>query len=168
MVYDSPIGAPPSPATPRQMTTFLSFISRIEQAAQLTYNAGVAAGRFWFTYVVPALLAAADWISWANSQIDWREVRSIIRQGVVIIAAASITAAQLALPTLVRISAALGRWYRTMLVGAAAAMQSPAIHPLMEAAAQMERFTCNDLRRMTGIRRKASKRFLAAMAVAMV
>lgn len=150
------------------MMTFLSFVSRIEQAAQLTYNAGAAAGRIWFTYVVPALLAAADWISWANSQIDWREVRSIVRQGVVIIAAASIAAAQLAVPTLVRMSAALGRWYRTMLVGATAAMQPPAIHPLMEVAAALERFTSSDLRHMTGIRRKASKRYLAAVAVAMV
>lgn len=107
---------------------------RIEQAIRFTYNAGRLAGRLWFTHGLPALLAAADWLSWANSQIDWQQVRSTVKGGLVIITTTLITLAQLALPLLIAFSERLGKAYAALIT--LQAKRQVQAQPLLLAAAQ--------------------------------
>lgn len=51
----------------------LNFISNL---IKNTYRAGYFVGRIYWTYIVPAVLAVADFISWVNSFIDWEQVAS--------------------------------------------------------------------------------------------
>lgn len=117
------------PAAVWGIRTAFEIADRLAAAARFTYRAGRVCGRVWFTYGLPALLQIADAISWAIAQVDWQEVAAIVRQGLIVIAAAVITAGQLAIPTLERLSAALGRRYAALLVPAEPAAPAPAPGP---------------------------------------
>lgn len=123
----------------------------LARAAQLTYRAGRAAGRFWYAHGLPALLAAADGISWLIAQIDWQQVAGIVRQGLVLLTAAVITAAITARQLLIAGSAALGRWYAARLLPAAvtpAAVTPAAVSPAaVSRTAQRRRTHCPSLAR---------------------
>lgn len=129
------------PALVWGIRTLLEIVDRLAVAARWTYRAGRLAGRLWFAYGQPALLKAADAISWALAQVDWQEVAAIVRQGLVVIAAAATAAAQLAIPTLERLSAAMGRCYAALLVPtttpAAEAPAAPAGQVLAAVAAEV-------------------------------
>jgi hypothetical protein len=51
-----------------------------------------------------------------NAQINWTEVRDIVREGLTIVVAAVITIGIMAIPTLVKYSEALGQRYAALLV----------------------------------------------------
>jgi hypothetical protein len=105
----------------------LEILALFTKTYNWTWEAGQKTGKFWFTCVVPALLVAGDAISWFVAQIDWAEVRAIVRQGLTIVAAAAIAAGTLAQPTLVKLSAALGRRYAALLAPQPVAPAAPAI-----------------------------------------
>jgi len=145
----------------------LMAIDRLAAAVRFTYAAGRFCGRCWFRYGQPALLAAADGISWLLAQIDWAEVRGTVADGARVLIAAVITVAITAQPLLVRCSAAIGRRYAALLVRAAdEPAPAPLQHPLVALAAELEQLTCKELRALTGCRRKTSKAQLIAMALA--
>jgi len=124
------------PALAWGIRTLLEIVDRLAVAARWTYRAGRLAGRLWFAYGQPALLKAADAISWALAQVDWQEVAAIVRQGLVVIAAAVITASIEAHRLLIAGSAALGRRYAALLVPAEpAAAPAAAIEPAADAPA---------------------------------
>ena len=79
-------------------------------AARYAYAAGRFCGRAWYVHGVPVVLAAADFISAVNAEIDWHEVRLVARQTLVTVAAMCVAAAITAHSLLIRFSAALGRW----------------------------------------------------------
>lgn len=115
------------------MTSLLSIAGHLADAlahaAQLAYRTGRAYGRVWFSYGLPALLAAADGASWLLAQIDWAEVAATVRAGLAVLVAATVTGAQLAIPALCAASERLGKAYAAVVVGGTA---TPA--PAIEAA----------------------------------
>jgi hypothetical protein len=79
------------------------------------YQAGHASGVIWHRWGRPALLATTTAIAWVWSQIDWPTVWAVARDVLVVIVAGTVAAAQMALPALVAVSAALGRRYARLL-----------------------------------------------------
>jgi hypothetical protein len=156
----------------------LMALDRLAAAVRFTYAAGRFCGRCWYRYGQPALLAAADGISWLLAQIDWAEVRGTVAAGAKALIAMVLLIATEAQPLLVRCSAALGRRYAATLVRApegsaldptptlAIAATAPLQHPLVALAAELELLTCRELRALTGCHRKASKAQLIALALA--
>jgi hypothetical protein len=89
------------------------------------YLAGHASGVIWHRWGRPALLATTTAIAWVWSQIDWPTVWAVARDVLVVIVAGTVAAAQMALPALVAVSAALGRRY-ALLLGVQAPMAAVA------------------------------------------
>jgi hypothetical protein len=145
----------------------LLVLDRIASAIRATYTAGRFCGRFWYRYVVPAILTTADGVSWLLSQIDWAEVFATVAAGARVLIAAVITLALDAQLLLVRCSAALGKRYAALLVRAAdEPAAAPLQHPLAAVAAELEQLTRSQLQTLTGCRRKLPKAQLIALALA--
>jgi hypothetical protein len=49
-------------------------LNALARFIRLVYDAGRWTGWFWRTYVVPAVLVSAEFISWCVAQVDWVEV----------------------------------------------------------------------------------------------
>jgi hypothetical protein len=105
----------------------LLVLDRIASAIRATYTAGRFCGRFWYRYVVPAILTTADGVSWLLSQIDWAEVFATVAAGARVLIAAVVALALEAQPLLVRCSAALGKRYAALLVRTADAPAPSAV-----------------------------------------
>ena len=103
----------------------LMALDRLAAAIRFTYTAGRFTGRLWYTYGVPAVLAAADFISWLNSQIDWADVRSGVIEGLRIFIALAITVCIQSYVLLLNTSERLGRWYSALIVPAAKTINQP-------------------------------------------
>lgn len=150
----------------------IELLDRLARLAQLTYRAGRAAGAVWFRHSLPLLLAAADLISALLAEIDWAEVRSIVRQGLALLAAAVITAAIEGRRLLIAVSAAIGRRYAALVVRQPAAAPgalhpaAPAVHPLQALADELLALPHRELQAVTGCRRKAPKSELVRLALA--
>ena len=147
----------------------LMALDRLAAAIRFTYAAGRLCGRCWFNYGQPALLAAADGISWLLAEIDWTEVRGTLADGARVLIAAVITVAITAQLLLVRCSATIGCWYAALLVREVdepAPPVAPVQHPVMALADELEQLTQRQLMALTGCRRKISKTQLIAMALA--
>jgi hypothetical protein len=168
-------------------------LDRLAAAIRTTYAAGRWCGGIWFRYGQPALLAAADGISWLLSQIDWAEVRATVAAGARVLIAAVVTLALTAHQLVIATSAAMGKRYAALLSADANAPITPATvqthqalvvlaeapaapipaataplqHPLTAVAAELEHLTHRQLQALTGCRRKSSKAQLITMAVAM-
>lgn len=54
-------------------------LNALARFIRLVYDAGRWTGVFWRQYFVPTVLFLADWISWAVAQVDWVEVRSVVK-----------------------------------------------------------------------------------------
>ena len=54
-------------------------LNALARFIRLVYDAGRWTGMFWRQYFVPTVLFVADWISWAVAQVDWVEVRSVVK-----------------------------------------------------------------------------------------
>lgn len=133
----------------------LMALDKLGTAIRWTYKAGRFTGRLWFTYGVPAVLAAADGISWLNAQIDWRFSASIFFDCLKVVVAALITSA-----TLLR--DAHRRWVGSIDWSLPAVRVAPSINPLFDVATDLELMTCRQLQTMTGTRRRVAKRELIA------
>jgi hypothetical protein len=138
----------------------LLVLDRIASAIRATYTAGRFCGRFWYRYVVPAILTTADGVSWLLSQIDWAEVFATVAAGARVLIAAVITLSITAHQLVIGTSAAL--LVRTADAPAAAPLQ----HPLAAVAAELEQLTRSQLQTLTGCRRKLPKAQLIALALA--
>lgn len=101
-------------------------------------------------------------------QIDWAEVGQIVVHGLIACAVAVYVAGEMS-----------GRWLHCLndrlaqvLAGTSAMpiparpVAAPITHPLAELAAELEQLTVQQLRTITGIRRKLAKRELVAWALA--
>lgn len=101
-------------------------------------------------------------------QIDWAEVGQIVAHGLIACAVAVYVAGE-----------CTGRWLHQLndqlaqvLAGTpempipAQPVAAPIAHPLAELAAELEQLTVQQLRTITGIRRKLAKRELVAWALA--
>jgi hypothetical protein len=136
-------------------------VDRLAAAARVSYAAGRAAGRIWFAYGQPALLAAADAVSAVLAEVDWHEVRLVARQTLVTVAAMCVATAITAHTLLVSPSAALGRWYARLLTGAckptAKAAVLPLVHHLSIVADDLQQISSRKLQSLLGCRRKISK-----------
>jgi hypothetical protein len=144
-------------------------LDRLAAAIRFTYRCGHAVGTAWFRWGLPALLAAADAISWINSQIDWAEVRDTVIAGLKVLIAAAITLAITAHQLLIQLSAALGRAYAALTVRqpiVTTAPAAPAVHPLALVAAGLEPLSHRQLQAITGCRRRVAKQQLIAAALA--
>lgn len=82
------------PAAVWGLRTAFEIVDRLAAAARFTYRAGRFTGRLWFTYGLPALLAAADLVSAIAAEIDWQEVKQIVTTMARILIAAVITVTQ--------------------------------------------------------------------------
>jgi hypothetical protein len=112
-----------------ELVTAASLLWCLNQLATLierTYHAGVVTGRFYWRHLHPALLAAADGISWIHAQIDWAEVRAIVIAGSRLCLAAVITTAVMAHHLLIVCSEQLGKAVSSRLAPAAATPVVPA------------------------------------------
>ncbi|MEY4443738.1 MAG: hypothetical protein RL442_2738 [Pseudomonadota bacterium] len=150
----------------------LLVLDRIAAAIRTVYSAGRCCGRIWFRHGQPALLAAADAVSWLLSQIDWAEVRATVAAGARVLIAAVITLALTAHQLVITTSAAMGRRYAALLTAPAPAAMAPAAlaplqHPLATVATELELLTRRELQALTGCRRKLPKAQLVTLAVAM-
>ena len=83
-------------------------LNALARFIRLVYDAGRWTGWFWRTYVVPAVLVSADFISWCVAQVDWVEVRRVFKLCFVHLAAISV----LTVRTVVRIVRAAVRTVR--------------------------------------------------------
>lgn len=54
-------------------------LNALARFIRLVYDAGRWTGMLWRFYVVPAVLFLADWISWGVAQVDWVEVRRVLK-----------------------------------------------------------------------------------------
>lgn len=54
-------------------------LNALARFIRLVYDAGRWTGLFWRFYVVPTVLFLADWISWGVAQVDWVEVRRVLK-----------------------------------------------------------------------------------------
>ena len=54
-------------------------LNALARFIRLVYETGRWTGWFWRTYLVPALLYLADSISWGVAQVDWLEVRRVLK-----------------------------------------------------------------------------------------
>ena len=54
-------------------------LNALARFIRLVYDAGRWTGMFWRNYFVPTVLFLADWISWAVAQVDWIEVRRVVK-----------------------------------------------------------------------------------------
>lgn len=135
-----------------------------------TYRAGQVVGAAYFRWLHPAILAAADGISWLVASIDWQEVRATVRHGLITLIALVITAWQCAIPLLVRCSEAIGRRYAAWLLGTAQPtirrQAAPHIQPLHQLADDLHALSRHQLQAITGCRRKLPKAQLVALALA--
>jgi hypothetical protein len=134
-------------------------LDRLAAAIRTTYQAGRLVGR--------VLWPVIYWLAAVCRLIDWRLVAAVVIDGLKILVAATITAAQLAIPTLTKVSAAMGRWYAAVLVKPAAVAVVPVlpvVHPLAVMAEDLEGLTCNQLRALIGTRKRVRKAELIAMA----
>ncbi len=65
-------------------------LNALARFIRLVYDAGRWTGWFWRTYVVPAVLVSADFISWGVAQVDWVEVRRVFKLSFVHCAAVTV------------------------------------------------------------------------------
>ena len=146
-------------------------LDRLAAAIRFTYSAGRLTGRLWFTYAVPALLMAADGISWLNSQIDWCFALGVTRDGLVAVAVALYLAGQHAKAALIGASERIGALYAAALVGSdqkatqaapKASQAAPMIHPLATLADDLLAMTASEIRALSGSRRRVAKAQLVA------
>lgn len=130
-------------------------LGRFAAAIRFTYRCGHAVGTAWFRFGRPSLLATADFISWLNSQIDWRLVAQIVIEGLTVVAVAAWMALQWSHRTLIQCSAALGQRYSSLLVAKPAAAANAVI--LLRDCGLSQRAIAKEL----GISRSAVRRELA-------
>ena len=120
-----------------------------------------------------------------NSQIDWAEVGQIVWHGLIALAVAVYVAGEFAGGFVHRCNDQLAQlwvrlWVREPAAPAVAVERSaitaaplaqpaaaPAVHPLQAVATELEVLTTRQLQALTGSRRKASKRQLIAVALAL-
>ena len=136
--------------------SLLWLLNQTANAIRWTYAAGAFAGRLLWP-VIHGVAAVCK-------LIDWAEVGATVLACLKVLVAAGVTLAQMALPALVRLSAALGKAYACLLVKPA--VVAPAIHPLAAMAEELEAMTCKQLQALIGTRRKCRKAELVAMALA--
>ena len=105
-------------------------LDRLASLIRSTYAAGRAVGTLWFRYGQPALLAAADGISWLLAQIDWAEVRAVGLAAGRAALALVITVAAALHAGLIAVSAAMGHRYAALLAPAAPAALPPTVRGL--------------------------------------
>lgn len=68
-------------------------LNALASAMRTTYRAGRIVGTAWYAYGQPALLAAADAVSWLIAQVDWAEVAATLAATARTLLALAITAA---------------------------------------------------------------------------
>lgn len=160
-------------------------INFIATAIRWTYRAGFVVGSAWYRFGLPIVIWAADQLSLLWSLIDWRFVGVVVvdclkvaASLLKVIAAALITASQRAASAASLLQDAHERWLWSAWsaswseykitesngpepAGAGAAALRPVtpfISPLFDMATQLEScMTANELREMTGSRRRCSK-----------
>jgi hypothetical protein len=142
------------------VAVLLMALDKLATAIRWTYAAGKFTGRIWFTYGLPAFLFIADGISAINAQIDWHEVAATVLDSLAVIAAAGITAAMY-----------VHEWHANWVgsidwAAKPVAPAAPAINPLIDIAASLERLTCKQVRAEFGLKQKTGKTKLIAMAIA--
>lgn len=97
--------------------------------------------------------------------IDWREVGSIVLQGLVVLAVLTWHAGHETGAAVHRASDALATLWRRLWLPRRAA-QRPMVHPLAELAEPLHRLSCRELRGLSGVRAKRAKHQLIAAYVA--
>ena len=132
-------------------------LDRLAAAIRTTYQAGALMGRL--------LWPAIYWIAAVCKLIDWRFVALVVIDCLKVLIAFSVTLTRMALPALIKGSAAMGRAYAAMVV-AKPAPSTPAINPLAAMAEELEALTCKQLQALIGTKRKCRKSELVAMALA--
>lgn len=139
----------------------LMALDKVATAVRWTYRAGRFAGRLWFTYGLPAFLLAADSISYVNAMIDWQFAFSVFFDCLKAIGSAAYVAGQVIGETFFAWHAA---WVGT--VNYTPAPITPAINPLLDAAAELEAMSCKQIREAFSLKARCSKARLIAMALA--
>lgn len=128
----------------------LMALDKLATLIRLTYKAGRLTGHAWRTYVVPAILWAADGISWCLAQVDWEEAKQTLLAFVALL----ITTAQL-------IHERWVAWHDVQPVQLA-----PAVNPLFDVATELQSMSCRQLRVQFGLTQRCSKYQLIAAAIA--
>lgn len=91
-------------------------LNALARFIRLVYDAGRWTGVFWRQYFVPTVLFLADWISWAVAQVDWVEVRSVVKDCLVHIVVMTFVLGQYtrsAFKTAVTVAKVLGEYTRS-------------------------------------------------------
>jgi hypothetical protein len=140
------------------VAVILMALDKLSTAIRWTYAAGKFTGRLWFTYGLPAFLFIADGISAVCAQIDWHEVAATVRDSLVVIAAAGITAVMYAREWHVN-------WVGSIDWATKAAPAAPLVNPLLEIAADLEKLSCKQIRSQFGLKQKTSKAKLIGAAL---
>jgi len=141
------------------VAVLLMALDKLATAIRWTYAAGKFTGRLWFIYGLPLFLLIADGISSIWSRIDWVEVATEVREIAVVTTTSAITIA-----TLIRDWHA--KWIGTVDWSLPTPPAPPAINPLLDIALSMEQFTCKEIRNQFGLKQKARKSKLIAIAMA--
>ena len=103
------------------MLLALNFLAN---SIEKTYNAGHTVGHFYWTRVNPLVIDGIHGLIWINSMIDWKEVGSIVLQGLKVLVAFTFTATVFAHRALISVSEQIGRWYAARITTTVA--QEPA------------------------------------------
>lgn len=157
-------------------------LDALARSIRLAYSMGRTMGRLLW----PALHGLAAGGRWFAANIDWPTVAAVVIDCLKALAVLCWLVAVEGRRLLISASAALGRCYsaalasapspmvaaplvtdRPLVVVAASPMVAPSPHPLAMVAASLEALTCRELRALTGIRRKARKAELVALALAL-
>ena len=136
----------------------LMALDKLAAAVRFTYRAGRFTGWLWFSYGVPAILWAADGISWILSHIDWAEVAATVRDCLAVIVSAAVAAA---LVTRDAHRAWIGSIDWAIPLEPVAPV-SPAVHPLALIAEDLTELSANQLRAALKTRKRTSKARLIA------
>ncbi len=138
-------------------------LNSLANLIRFTYQAGCVTGRaLW-----PAIHTVTRALRWAISEIDWREVATIVLHGLVAAVVLVWTAAIWIRCQVLTLSERIGRTYAAFLVKqSATAKVNPMVHPLAEIAYELDALTCKELRKITGMKRNVRKAHLIAYAIA--
>ena len=136
----------------------LMALDKLAAAVRFTYRAGRFTGWLWFSYGVPAILWAADGLSWILSHIDWAEVAATVRDCLAVIVSAAVAAA---LVTRDAHRAWIGSIDWAIPLEPVAPV-SPAVHPLALIAEDLTELSANQLRAALKTRKRTSKARLIA------
>lgn len=150
-------------------TAILATLNVVANSIRWTYKAGATTGRL--------LWPAIHWTADVIRQIDWRYAATVALECAVAVAVICWVTLKWSHKALIAASATLGRLYAALIATEGKALvtvtprrrtvMAPAfVHPLAELATELEQLTRRELQELTGSKRKAAKRELAAQLIA--